>query len=119
MLTALDLGTNRQTFLPYGTELGASGQVERLQQALLALSKTGLPLANPGSITGQLNKQTVLASLYAVAKGDLDLGWALKAQLVALAWDAASALGTQVETSRDPTRRSPSSCRQSRARRRS
>ena len=47
MLTAIDTATDRATFLLYGTELGASGQIERLQQALQALAKTGLPLANP------------------------------------------------------------------------
>lgn len=94
MLTAWDVDRNRLTPLFYGTELAAANQIELLQQALLALSKTGLPLANPGLITGQVNRETAVALATVLLK--LDVGYALKFQLVALAKDAIEYLGDEI-----------------------
>lgn len=96
MLTAHDLGSGRQIFLPYGTELGASGQIEKLQQALLALSQTGLTLANPGKVTGVMEKQTVVATLYVIGAGKVDVGALFKAWLLAKIVEAAPRLGNEV-----------------------
>jgi hypothetical protein len=96
MLTATDFARGTETPLFSGGELGASGQIERLQQALLALSKTGLPLANPGPVSGVMTNQTVIASLYAIFKGGVAISSLTKAGLLALAWDAAPAVGGEV-----------------------
>jgi hypothetical protein len=95
MLTAYNAATNSYEPMLYGTDLGAaSGQIERMQQALLAVSKTGLTLANPGAITGELNKQTVLALLSVLLRLDLDAAW--KAQIASLALQAVEVLGSEV-----------------------
>jgi len=96
MLTAWDLDRNRPTILLYGTELAGAAQIEELQRALVALAKTGMSLANPGSVTGVVNKQTVIAVL--VALKDLSVSSLLKAQLFVLATDALSVLGSQVSS---------------------
>jgi hypothetical protein len=94
MLTAYDLSSNRYQPLLGGCELAASAEIELLQQALLALSQVGLPIANPGTIDGVVNKQTIIALLSVFTR--LDIGMVLKAQLLALAYQAASVLGSDV-----------------------